>query len=68
VNDANQREKAEASGGRTAVKKMSARERGLGITNGQQVMLSVKIGDMQQIITKLKRTKWHGIVRYEQER
>lgn len=64
VNIANQREKAEASGGRTA----GLRGRCLRTTNGQQVLLSVKIGDMQQTITELKRTKWHGIVRYEQER
>lgn len=53
---------------RAVVKKMSARERGHGITNGHQVLLAVKIGDMRQKITELKRTKWHGIVRYEQER
>ena len=50
------------------MKRMSARERGHGITNGHQVLLAVKIGDMRQKITELKRTKWHGIVRYEQER
>jgi len=68
VNVVNQREKAEASGGKTAAKNVPTQKKGFGVTNGQQVLLSVKICDMRQITTELKRTKWRDIVRYEQER
>jgi hypothetical protein len=51
----------------TVVKKMPTQKKGFRITNGQQALLFVKIGDMQQIKTELRCAKWHGIVRYEQE-